>query len=78
MLAAAGLKELYKSHTFVFHHCQVKSIDVKIIKSGYYPQWNITVFNENQTKDDNLIALHRSFLKSQAWNRANQYKVKKN
>ncbi|CAF1340890.1 unnamed protein product [Adineta steineri] len=75
---AAGLKELYKSHTFVFHHCQVKSIDVKIIKSGYYPQWNITVFNENQTKDDNLIALHRSFLKSQAWNRANQYKVKKN
>jgi hypothetical protein len=74
-LSIVGLKELYKTRTFVIHQCQVKSIDLKTRQGYFYPLWNITVLYENQTRDDSLIASTGSSTNGQAWRSAYAYKV---
>jgi hypothetical protein len=61
-----GIKELYKTHTFVIGQCQIKSIDLIPGNHGFYPRWNITALHENQTKHDTLIASTFFFIESRA------------
>lgn len=76
ILSINGLIELYKSNTFIIHHCQVKSIDLDIQKSNFYPRWNITVTDKNETRNDTIISSTRFSSEECAWNKAHQYKVR--
>ncbi|UJR11320.1 hypothetical protein I4U23_015501 [Adineta vaga] len=71
----SGLKELYKSHTFIIDLCQVTSIGVNKTIVMSYPSWNITVWHENETKTDSFMASNGYFTEERARSEANLYKI---
>ena len=67
---------LYKLNTFVTYQCKITSIDLKKEGLGLRPRWKIIVMDGNLTRDDLIVYAGRPTpSESQAWERAQQYKV---
>lgn len=75
VLLYCGLEEFYKLNTFIIRQCKIKSFDLKSGRNNYFPRWNITIIDANQTNEH--IIMESSGTKSDkwAWIKARKYKV---